>query len=197
MTINDGSILGKLKVKISNMAKSRYATMLLAFVTFFDSILFPVTPIVLLLPMCMAYKTRWLYYAMVVAVSSFFGSLVTYTCAYHFFDPYILKIIISLNLEDEVNIVSSYLSGTWGYLTPLIGSFIPINYNLITSTCGMMAASAERVTGSSGYLGLVPFMIFCLLGRILRFILECYLIVKIGEGTFSVLGNLKAKLLKQ
>ncbi len=189
-------IFSKFKDRITDMATSKYATLLLAFVTFCDSILFPITPIVLLLPMCLACKRRWFFYAMVVAVSSFLGSLVTYTLAYHFFDPYILKVITALELEDEVNIVSSYLAGTWGYLTPLVGSFIPINYNLITSMCGMMAASAEQVTGSSGSLGIMPFMIFCILGRISRFIVECYIIVKIGGGTFTLLRFLKSKIIK-
>ncbi len=193
MTDKKVGFLKKLNKIFINLAKSRYAIVALAFVAFFDAILFPITPIVLLIPMCLARKDLYLFYALIVSTGSFIGSLITYILSYHFWNPYILSIVTSLNIEEQINYISTIFANEWGAFVPLMGSFLPVNYNLISSMCGMMSANAENLNEISASAGFTSFAIFCALGRFSRFILECYLIVKIENGSSRIFIFIRRK----
>ncbi len=58
----------------------------LAFVSFIESSIFPIPPDVLLIPMVLAARSRWLAIAMICTIASVLGGLVGYAIGYFLYD---------------------------------------------------------------------------------------------------------------
>ena len=63
------------------LAATRHAERMLAAVSFMESSFFPIPPDVLLIPMVLADKAKWLRYALVCTAASILGALLGYDAA--------------------------------------------------------------------------------------------------------------------
>tara|TARA_B100000886_G_scaffold1485_1_gene1060 strand:+ start:1668 stop:2222 length:555 start_codon:yes stop_codon:yes gene_type:complete len=134
---------------------------LLSFVSFIESIFFPIPTDVLLIPMCYSKPSEWKILALITTVASVIGGVVGFFLgSFLFMEVY--PIIEDLNYVSEFNDVKNlfYLHGA---LIILIASFTPLPYKLFTITAGFLSVD------------FILFLVFSLIGRALRFYLVAYI----------------------
>lgn len=84
----------KLKDWFVTHAESRKSVIALAFVSFFEAIIFPIPPDFFLIAILATNKARrWAYYALITSVFSVLGGVASYAIGYLFFDTLGQKII--------------------------------------------------------------------------------------------------------
>lgn len=161
---------------------------ILGAVSFLESIIFPISPLMVLIPLCLINRIRWLSYALVVSFFSVCGSLVTFSIGYFCWEPLVVPLVEDLELTTSVNKVSEIFSSGLDVLVPAIGAFTPVTYNIVSAVCGFMSA-AER---ESFITMLLIFAVTAGIARSIRFIAETWLIVKVIEGNRWIIKNFPA-----
>ena len=139
-------------------ARHRYSSYYLSFMSFAESVFFPIPVDVMLAPMALAKpKSAW-YYAMLATVFSLIGGIVGYYLGYALYDSFVQPIIESVGYQDKLKIAESWFSD-YGIWVIFVASFTPVPYKVFTITAGVMAMSFW------------PFILVSLIGRGLRFFL--------------------------
>tara|TARA_B100001287_G_scaffold109011_1_gene91878 strand:- start:84 stop:638 length:555 start_codon:yes stop_codon:yes gene_type:complete len=133
---------------------------LLSFVSFIESIFFPIPTDVLLIPMCYSKPLEWRVLAFITTTTSVAGGAVGFFLGSFLFTE-VYPIIEDLNYISEFNDVKN-LFEIHGALIILIASFTPLPYKLFTITAGFLS------------IDFILFLIFSLIGRALRFYLVAY-----------------------
>lgn len=169
----------------SKLSNPKLSYLILGTVSFLESILFPISPLMVLLPLCIVDRTRWLTYSLVVSVFSVTGSQVTFSIGYFCWDPLVLPLVEELGIASSVDRVSQMFSSGLNILVPVIGAFTPVTYNVVSAVCGFMAASENN----SFIVMLAIFAVSSGIARSIRFIAETWLIVKIIEGNSWIVKN--------
>ncbi len=160
----------KLYDKTLSWSRHKHAPYYLGFVSFADSSFFPITPLVMLVPMVLARPEKALKFALLTTLMSALGAILGYGIGYFVFD------LISPWLE-TTRYWSSYLLAKsefneWGIWAVLIGGFLPIPYKFFTIAAGTLN------------MALLPFLVVSTLGRGSRFVIIA-LLVKIGGEKFE------------
>lgn len=160
----------KLYDKTLSWAKHRHATRYLSFVSFADSSFFPITPLVMLVPMVLAQPANAIRFALQTTLFSALGAVVGYGIGYFLFEA------ISPYLQ-TTHYWNDYLAAKvevdkWGIWAVLIGGFLPIPYKIFTITAGTLN------------MALLPFLFVSTLGRGTRFCAVAWLL-KIGGEKFE------------
>lgn len=168
--------------KLSN---PKLSYLILGAVSFLESILFPISPLMVLIPLCMVNRYRWLSYSLVVSIFSVSGSMVTFSIGYFCWEPLVLPLIEELGLTTNVDRISEMFSSGLDVLVPVIGAFTPVTYNVVSAVCGFMAASLN----DSFIKMLAVFAVSAGVARCVRFIAETWLIVKVIEGNRWLIRN--------
>ena len=134
---------------------------LLCFVSFIESIFFPIPTDVLLIPMCYSKPSEWKILALITTTTSVAGGVVGFLLGSYLFTA-VYPIIVDLNYISEFDDVKNlfYLHGA---LIILIASFTPLPYKLFTITAGLLSVN------------FFSFLVFSLIGRALRFYLVAYI----------------------
>lgn len=194
--------LGKRKIFdfiSKRLSNPKLAFLILGTVSFLESIIFPISPLMVLIPLCLINRIKWLSYALVASFFSVCGSLVTFSIGYFCWEPLVVPLVEDLELTTSVNKVSEFFSSGLDVLVPAIGAFTPVTYNIVSAVCGFMAAS-ER---DSFITMLLIFAATAGIARSIRFITETWLIVKIIEGNKWIIKKfpyitayMKKKILK-
>ena len=83
-----------------SLARTRHAERSLAAVSFVESSFFPIPPDVLLIPMVLAERARWIRYALICTVASVLGALLGYVIGAFLFDAIGTHIIELYQAED-------------------------------------------------------------------------------------------------
>ena len=148
---------------------------LLSFVSFIESIFFPIPTDVLLIPMCFSKPSEWKTLALITTVTSVAGGAVGYLLGKLLFTE-VYPIIEDFNYVSEFNDVKNlfYLHGA---LIILIASFTPLPYKLFTITAGFLSVN------------FILFLVFSLLGRALRFYLVSYITKQHGVTILEYLNR--------
>lgn len=168
--------------KLSN---PKLSYLILGSVSFLESILFPISPLMVLIPLCMVNRNRWITYSLVVSFFSVSGSLVTFSIGYFCWEPLVLPLVEELELNANVDRISRMFSSGLNVLVPVIGAFTPVTYNVVSAVCGFMAASLN----DSFIMKLAIFAVSAGMARSIRFIAETWLIVKVIEGNRWLIKN--------
>ena len=168
--------------KLSN---PKLSYLILGSVSFLESILFPISPLMVLIPLCMVNRNRWLTFSLVISFFSVSGSLVTFSIGYFCWEPLVLPLIEELGLTTNVERISGMFSSGLDVLVPVIGAFTPVTYNVVSAVCGFMAASLN----DSFIMMLAVFAVSAGIARSIRFIAETWLIVKVIEGNRWLIKN--------
>lgn len=148
-------------------ARHQHATRYLSFVSFADSSFFPITPLVMLVPMVLAQPSKAFSFALLTTLFSALGAVLGYSIGYFLFE------IISPWLA-STHYWPDYLSAKawvdeWGIWAVLIGGFLPIPYKIFTIAAGSLS------------MNLPLFLLVSTLGRGTRFCAVAFLVKFGGE----------------
>lgn len=165
----------KLYDKTLRWSRHQHATRYLGFVSFADSSFFPITPLVMLVPMVLAQPDKAFRFALLTTIMSAFGAILGYSIGYFLFEA------ITPWLQ-TTHYWADYLSAKtevdkWGIWAVLIGGFLPIPYKIFTITAGSLN------------MALLPFLLVSTLGRGGRFFLVAFLLKFGGEKFESKLRD--------
>ena len=157
----------KLYNKTLRWSRHRHAEKYLCFVSFSDSSFFPITPLVMLVPMVLAQRDKAFRFAFLTTLFSALGAILGYSIGYFLFEA------ISPWLQ-TTHYWNDYLSAKtevdkWGIWAVLIGGFLPIPYKIFTITAGSLN------------MALLPFLAVSTFGRGTRFFVITFLLKFGGE----------------
>ena len=165
-------MIKKLYDKCVVWAGYKYANFLLAFVAFIESSFFPAPPDVMIVPMVIAKREKFLKIALIATIFSVLGGLFGYFIGYVFFNEVGYKIFEFYGYEN-VNILKEKFS-TQGGLASWFGilftaGFTPLPFKIFTITSGFI------------HFNILFFIFACAIARSLRFFLVAYLTYKFGS----------------
>ncbi len=154
-------------------AESPHMKAWLSFFSFIEAIFFPIPPDLLLIPILIARKDRWIYYASLTTITSILGGIVGYFIGMFLFDMIGEPIIKLYSLEAQVEKVGTLFAEN-AFLAIFISAFTPIPYKAFTLSAGFFNIS------------FVTFVAASIVGRALRFFMVAFFAQKFGQA----LGNL-------
>lgn len=156
--------------QVMRWSRHRYAERYLSVMSFAESSFFPIPVDVMLVPMCLAARERWVRFASIATGFSVLGGVAGYAIGYALFD------VIEPWLRESHYWGAYVTSRDWfddyGIWVVLVAGFSPIPYKIFTIAAGVAALS------------LPGFLIASLLGRAGRFFLVAGL-VKAGGQRFE------------
>ena len=150
----------------------KYARQILAIEAFIESSFFPIPPDVMIIPMVVAKKNRYLHIALIATIFSVLGALFGYFIGYVFFNEIGVKIFEIYGYEDP-NFLKEKFSSKGGFISWLgilfTAGFTPIPFKLLTISSGFI------------HFNILSFIIICIVTRGLRFFLVAVLTNRFGE----------------
>jgi membrane protein YqaA with SNARE-associated domain len=125
-------------------------------VSFADSSVFPISPVVMIIPMTLSMPLKAFRWAWIATLFSVFGGCVGYALGKWAFQPLLLPLIEQFGY---MGVYQSALKafGTWGYWALFFAAFIPVPYKFFTIGAGVLS------------LNLPLFLLSSCAGRGLRF----------------------------
>ena len=161
----------KLYDKCITWAGYKYANIFLAFVSFIESSFFPVPPDIMIMPMTLAKKEKFLKIALIATLFSVLGALFGYFIGYVFFQEIGVKIFEIYDYEN-INIFKEKFSTKGGLISWLgilfTAGFTPLPFKMFTITSGFI------------HFNILFFIFACVITRGLRFFLVAFLTYKYG-----------------
>ncbi|WP_286262489.1 YqaA family protein [Thalassotalea atypica] len=150
-------------------AKHKLAPLILAALTFAESVFFPIPPDVLLAPMVLAKPKRAWHYATITTISSVLGGIAGYALGYYMFDAWVQPLIAEFGYQTRFDTAVTWFE-EWGVWVVFIAGFSPVPYKLFTVSAGFLNMM------------FIPFLIASTIGRGMRFYLVAGLIKLGGES---------------
>lgn len=161
-------MLRKLYDLTLSFSATRHAEKALAGVSFIESSVFPIPPDVLLVPMVLADRTKWLRYALICTIASVLGGYLGYVIGAFLFELIGKPVLAFYGMEQAFASLRDRYNSEWGAWAVLFAAVTPFPYKVVTIFSG--------VTG----LDLVTFTIASIIGRGLRFFLVAWLLERYG-----------------
>ena len=152
---------------VFSLARHRHANAALFGVSFAESSFFPIPPDVMLIPMVLADRKRWMFYATICTVASIIGAFAGYAIGAFFYDAVGQPILALYGKEDAFDRVAEWYN-TWGGWGVLFAAVTPFPYKVLTI-----------FSGATG-LNLAVFAVVSVIGRGLRFFLVSWLLHRFG-----------------
>ena len=154
-------------------ASHKYANPLLSFVAFIESSFFILPPDLMIVPMTVAKREKFLIIALNATIFSVLGGLFGYFIGYVFFNEVGIKIFEIYGYEDP-NFLKEKFSTKGGFVSWLgilfTAGFTPLPFKLLTISSGFI------------HFNIFFFIIICVVTRGLRFFLVAFLTYKYGES---------------
>lgn len=150
-----------------SLAATRHAERALAGVSFIESSFFPIPPDVLLIPMVLSDRSKWIRYALICTVASVLGALLGYAIGAFLFDVIGQPILKLYNAQESFAKIQEWYDA-WGGWGVLFAAITPFPYKVLTIFSGF--------TG----LDLFTFVAVSVLGRGFRFFLVTWLLNRFG-----------------
>ncbi|CCG07518.1 YqaA family protein [Pararhodospirillum photometricum] len=152
---------------ILNKSDTRAAPWWLAAVAFAESSVFPLPPDILLIPMILARRDRWLFLCLLASASSVLGGLLGYAIGYFLFETIGVWVINFYGLEESFHTFKEMFH-EWGTWILLLKGATPVPYKLLTITAGAVE------------LPLLTFVLASLASRLMRFLVVGVLLFYFG-----------------
>ena len=149
------------------LAATRHATGALGFISFIESSFFPIPPDVILIPMVLANRARWAWYALVATVTSVLGGLFGYLIGALLFEAVAKPILSFYGYLAEFDRFAEYYN-SWGAWAVLVAGVTPFPFKVIT-----IASGATQ-------LSLTVFVVAGIVARAARFFLVAALLYWFG-----------------
>jgi len=159
--------------RMLDWAGHRHAVRYLAALSFAESSFFPLPPDLMLVPMCLADRSRAWRFASITLGASLVGGIAGYLIGYYFFDA--LQPWLRTSHYWDAYLQGRQWFDQYGVWAVLIAGFSPVPYKIFTITAGVAT------------LNLPGFVVASLLGRGARFYLVAALMVIGGEPMAAVL----------
>ena len=170
--------------KCAKLAASKFADYTLALLSFIESSFFPVPPDIMIVPMVVAKKEKYIKIFLIATLFSTLGAFLGYFIGSFFFSELGSK-IFEFYGYDNTNFLKEKFQTSHGALSWLLilftAAFTPLPFKLVTIFSGFIQFN------------LVLFFFTCLFARGLRFFIVAYLTSKFGS-TFSVFLKKKGAL---
>lgn len=163
-------LFGSLYERVMQWSRHRYAEYYLGAMSFAESSFFPIPVDVMLAPMVLAKRERWIHLAGIATLFSVLGGVAGYAIGYGLFDtiePWLRESHYWRSYEISKQWLDDY--GVW--IVFVVG-FSPIPYKIFTITAGVVV------------LNLPGFIIASVIGRAGRFFLVAGL-VRVGGQRFE------------
>jgi membrane protein YqaA with SNARE-associated domain len=169
----------KLYNKCLELAGHKYSNYFLAIVSFLESSFFPIPPDVMIAPMVMAKKNRFMKIFFIATIFSVLGGIVGYILGAYFFDLalHIVKLYDYDDIVVDLKFALSQGEGFYAWLAILfLAGFTPLPYKVFTIVSGLISFNFPI------------FVLISLISRGLRFFIVSYLSFKFGD-TFTKFMN--------
>ena len=169
-------MLKKLFNKCLKLAASKFATYSLAIVSFMESSFFPVPPDIMIVPMVVAKREKYLKIFLIATLFSSLGAFLGYMIGSIFFNELGVKIFEFYGYDNTDFLKEKFQTsgGIFSWLLILFtAAFTPLPFKLVTIFSGFIEFN------------LILFFFTCLSARGLRFFIVAYLSAKFGS-TFAV-----------
>ncbi len=161
----------KLYLKSLELAAHKSSQFYLALISFIESSFFPIPRDVMIVPMVMAKKDKFVKIFLNATIFSVLGGVAGYFIGFIFSDL-AMSVVEFYNYEDKVNDLMTKLtqgSGIYIWLITLfLAGFTPLPFKVFTITSGLIGFN------------IFIFIIICTISRGLRFFLVSYLTFKFG-----------------
>ena len=171
-------MIKKIYDKCVQWAGHKSANPILAFVALLESFIFPIPTDVMIIPMVLAKKRKFIKIALIAIIFSVLGALIGYLIGYVFFIEVGTK-IFELFGSENANIFKEKLASEKGILSGIlilfIAGFTPLPFKIITISSGFV------------HFNILVFIITCFVSRGLRFFLVAYLTYKYGAAISPLL----------
>ena len=158
--------------KCLELAAHKSSNFYLGLVSLVESSFFPIPPDVMIIPMVIAKKKKYLKIFLIASIFSVLGGIFGYLIGYLFFDLAIY-VIEFYGYQDKVENLKLSMSQGSGFLAWLsilfLAGFTPLPYKAFTISSGLIAFN------------LPVFIIVSLISRSLRFFIVAYLSYKFGQ----------------
>ena len=162
----------KLYLKSLQLASHKSAEIYLAIVSFIESSFFPIPPDVMIVPMVIAKRERFIQIFLNATIFSVLGGVLGYFIGFIFSDLAI-SVVEFYNYEDRVNDLKLKLtegSGIYIWLATLfLAGFTPLPFKVFTITSGLIGFN------------ILIFILICIISRGLRFFLVSFFTFKYGQ----------------
>ncbi|WP_099866078.1 YqaA family protein [Pararhizobium haloflavum] len=152
-----------------SIAATRHAEKGLATVSFAESSFFPIPPDVLLIPMVLADRRKWLRIATICTVASVAGALLGYAIGMFLYEAIGQPILNFYGKSDAFEEMRALYNSPWGGWAILFGAVTPFPYKVLTI-----------FSGATGF-NLALLIVISIVGRGFRFFLVAGLLYWIGE----------------
>ena len=150
------------------LARARQASWLLGLIAFIESSFFPIPPDVMLAPMVLADRARWVRYAAICTAGSVLGALLGYAIGYWFWTEVGQPILAFYGKEAAFEGVRESYNSEWGLVAVLAGAVTFLPYKVFTIFSG--------VTG----LNVAMFVAVSIVGRGFRFFAVAWAVSRWG-----------------
>ncbi|MDJ0711710.1 MAG: YqaA family protein [Woeseiaceae bacterium] len=163
-------LFGPLYDRVLAWSRHRHAARYLGAMSFAESSFFPIPVDVMLAPMCLADRERWIRYATIATVFSVLGGLAGYAIGWGMFEA--IEPWLSTSHYWDAYLTARRWFDDYGVWVVFVAGFSPIPYKVFTIAAGVAA------------LNLPAFFIGSLVGRAARFFLVAGL-VRLGGDRFE------------
>lgn len=153
---------------VMSLARGRHAPAALGTISFVESSFFPIPPDILLIPMVVAERTKWFWYALLCTVASVLGAYLGYAIGALLFHTVGEPLLAFYGAEHSFERFVDWYD-KWGGWGILLGAVTPFPYKVLTI-----------FSGTVGF-DLVQFTIVSIIGRGLRFFVVSALLYWFGE----------------
>ena len=172
-------MLKNLYDKTLRLAAHKSANFYLSIVSFIESSFFPIPPDVMIIPMSLAKKEKYLKIFFIATLFSSLGGLFGYFIGSLFTDKAIM-LMGFYGYEEQVLQLKNQLNSKNGAYSLWLGTlflagFTPLPFKIFTITSGIINFN------------IFTFFIICLISRGLRFFIVAYFSVKLGKPFVSFL----------
>jgi membrane protein YqaA with SNARE-associated domain len=155
-------MFAKMYLKVMDWARHKYADRILAGISFFESIIWPIPTDVMLVPMALAQPHRAMYLATLTTFFSVLGGVVGYMIGMWAFPTIVEPILLHFGYMHKYEMVHAWFM-QWGFWIIFIASFSPIPYKIFTVTAGLVGIPflpflGASVVGRGGRFYLVSFL---------------------------------------
>ena len=158
--------------KCLDLAAHKSSNFYLGLVSFIESSFFPIPPDVMIIPMVIAQKKKFLKIFLIASIFSVLGGIFGYMLGAIFFDI-AMSIIEFYGYENKINIFKNNLNKGEGFLAWLsilfLAGFTPLPYKVFTIASGLVGFN------------IFIFIVVSLISRSLRFFIIAFLSYKFGD----------------
>ncbi|MEM8839950.1 MAG: YqaA family protein [Pseudomonadota bacterium] len=153
---------------VLRLAGTKHATSTLGTVSFVESSFFPIPPDVLLIPMVLAKRHKWIFYATICTLTSVLGAFLGYAIGAFLYESVAEPILSFYGKVEKFDEIRGWYN-EYGGLGVLFAAVTPFPYKVLTIFSG--------VTG----LDFITFTVVSIIGRGMRFFLVAWLVYAFGQ----------------